>query len=525
MERRTIFPVHTTIFVALTLVTYCHGANILCLMGVPSHSHHIWNRALMEALAKQGHNLTIVSPDMETTQKPNITYIYLEKVYQAVHEGDSAVDFYEMAQQNMFLSTVTFYDYGMGMCEGIMKSKGLDIILNYPNDFKFDLVLYDFSCGPCLMGLYHKFGEPPLVGVTAFNIPPYTTDVIGGHKYPSYIPYYSLSYDSEMNFWQRLENTFIYVFDHLYRNYRFLPKTDELVRKHPAFRNVPYLPESDKKMMLLLANSHHAVDFPEPVPQNMILVGGLQLIPPKPLPQDLEKFITAAPKGAILFSLGTNVLSSDLGDERIAMFLEAMAHFPEYNFLWKFETEMRKFKLPKNLLLRKFLPQNDILAHPNIKLFMTHAGLLSTHEATWHGVPIIGIPFIADQYRNLEKSMRAKVAERLNVFSLTTNDIVQTIRKVLEDPGYRNRMQEKSALFRDQPERPLDRAIWWIEWALRHPNAKSIQSPTMKLGFWRSQSYDVVLFIVVVILAIRYLLKKLFTSDVKSSKKAKAKMN
>lgn len=203
------------VLVCLVGVPLCDGINILCLMGVPSPSHHIWNRVLMEALAAKGYNLTIVSPDTEKVQKSNLTYIHLEEVYHTIHDGDTAIDFYEMAQQNLVKSMLTFYEYAYSLCEGVLRSKGLNEILSYPDDFKFDLVLYDYTCGPCLMGLYHKFGQPPLVGVTGFNIPPYTVDLIGGHKYPAYIPYYTLTYDTDMTFFQRLENSFIYTVDYL----------------------------------------------------------------------------------------------------------------------------------------------------------------------------------------------------------------------------------------------------------------------------------------------------------------------
>ncbi|XP_058463673.1 UDP-glucosyltransferase 2-like [Malaya genurostris] len=494
-----------------------NGTNILCLMGVPSPSHHIWNRVLMEALASKGFNLTIVSPDIETTIKPNLTYIHLEETYHTIHDGDGAIDFYEVAQENMIKSMFSFYDYGFAMCRGVLKSKGLDVILNYPNDFKFDLVLYDFTCGPCLMGLYHKFGQPPLIGVTAFNIPPYTVDLIGGHKYPAYIPYYTLTYDIDMNFFQRLKNVLIYTADSLYRNYHFIPTTDELVRSHPAFTSIPYLGELDKNVMLMLVNSHHSVDFPEPIPQNMIQVGGLQITPTKPLPADIDAFIRSGKKGAVLFSLGTNILSSDLGYERIVMFLDAIRQFPEYKFLWKFEADPTNFNIPENLMMRRFFPQNDILAHSSVKLFITHAGLLSTHEATWHGVPMVGIPFLADQYRNLEKSLRAGVAERLVIWTVTTEQIVQTIRKVLDDPLYQQRMLEKSALFRDQLDKPLDRALWWIDWSLRHPNAKTIQSPALHLGWFRSELYDVKLFVLFVCLGIAVLARCVYRILVVSS--------
>uniref|UniRef100_A0A1Q3FQU4 Putative ecdysteroid udp-glucosyltransferase n=1 Tax=Culex tarsalis TaxID=7177 RepID=A0A1Q3FQU4_CULTA len=505
---------------------FAGGTNILCLMSVASYSHHIWNRVLMEALAAKGYNLTIVSADVEKVQKVNMTYIHLEETYHAVHEGDSAIDLYEMAQEGLVKSMLTFYEYGMASCGGSLRSKGLEQILSYPSDFKFDLVLYDFTLGPCILGLHHKFGQPPLVGVTAFNIPPYTNDLIGGHKYPAYIPYYTLNYGSDMTFMQRLENAFIYTADYFYRTHVFLPATDKQIRQIPAFKNMPYIGSLQEKTMLVMVNSHHAVDFPEPIPQNMVLVGGLQIMDPKPLPDDIKKFIDSGRKGAILFSLGTNVLSSDLGDERIAMFMEAFRQFPEYNFLWKFEADLKNHRVPKNVMIKKFLPQNDILAQRNIKLFITHAGLLSTHEATWHGVPMVGIPFIADQYRNLEKSLQARIAERLVIWTVSTEKIVATIRKVLEDDSYRVRMKAKSDLFRDQPEKPLERALWWIDWCLRHPKAETIRSPTVRLGPWKSELYDVKLLLAamvsLVVIGIRRALRGMFsTGSVVERKKKK----
>lgn len=71
-----------------------------------------------------------------------------------------------------------------------LNSKGIDEILNYPKDFKFVAVKYDFSIGPILLPLVKHFNNPPVIASTAFVNPPYTLEYVG-HKYPAYIPQFS----------------------------------------------------------------------------------------------------------------------------------------------------------------------------------------------------------------------------------------------------------------------------------------------------------------------------------------------
>ena len=59
--------------------------------------------------------------------------------------------------------------------------------------------------------------------------------------------------------------------------------------------------------------------------------------------------------------------------------------------IWKWETEKME-GLPSNVKLSKWLPQQDILAHPNTKMFITHAGQSSTQETLCHKTPVVRKP-------------------------------------------------------------------------------------------------------------------------------------
>lgn len=75
--------------------------------------------------------------------------------------------------------------------------------------------------------------------------------------------------------------------------------------------------------------------------------------------------------------------------------------------------------------------------------------------------------------------------------------------EALENPKYFQNAQRRSRLFRDQPEKPIDRAIFWLEWVMRHADDYSaIQLPIADLGVLVSHSYDIIGFLFAVFLLI-----------------------
>ncbi|KAB7505537.1 Cyanidin-3-O-glucoside 2-O-glucuronosyltransferase [Armadillidium nasatum] len=133
---------------------------------------------------------------------------------------------------------------------------------------------------------------------------------------------------------------------------------------------------------------------------NVIYAGGAHIKPAKKLPKDLEDWVEGSGEdGFIFFSLGS-ALNPDFLPEKYRQILVKVFGSLKQRVLWKWNIESMP-DLPSNVKLQKWLPQPDLLGHPKIKLFITHGGLLSTMESTYHGVPVIGMPVMADQETNM----------------------------------------------------------------------------------------------------------------------------
>ncbi|KAK4322957.1 hypothetical protein Pmani_006308 [Petrolisthes manimaculis] len=60
------------------------------------------------------------------------------------------------------------------------------------------------------------------------------------------------------------------------------------------------------------------------------------------------------------------------------VFIEAFRRLP-HRVIWKYDVELNG--VSDNVLIQKWLPQQDILGNNKVKLFITHGGLLSQQES------------------------------------------------------------------------------------------------------------------------------------------------
>lgn len=141
--------------------------------------------------------------------------------------------------------------------------------------------------------------------------------------------------------------------------------------------------------------------------------------------------------------------------------------------------------------MTKWLPQNDILAHPNIRLFISHCGLGGVIEAKFHGVPILAIPVFGDQPKNAKAIVSDGWALELPYAYLNATTLSVAINELLTNETYATKAKELSRLYRDRPHTALEEAVFWTEYVLRHNGARHMQSPAIHLNFIQQNSLDV----------------------------------
>lgn len=81
-----------------------------------------------------------------------------------------------------------------------------------------------------------------------------------------------------------------------------------------------------------------------------------------------------------------------------------------------------------------FYKETIIVAHPNIKLFISHGGLLSTIEAVYHGIPILGIPIFGDQQMNIADAAINGYALKVDIGQLNEEQFSNVISEILTNP-------------------------------------------------------------------------------------------
>ena len=144
----------------------------------------------------------------------------------------------------------------------------------------------------------------------------------------------------------------------------------------------------------------------------------------------------SADAGFIILSFGSILKGANLPPATRDIFARVFARIPQ-RVLWKYEDERGIPNLSSNVRLFRWLPPYmDLLAHPKIRLIMTHGGLFSNQEAVYNEVPLIGFPVFGDQGHYTLKAQKDGYARYIDWKTVTEESLYEAVTDVVNNPKY-----------------------------------------------------------------------------------------
>lgn len=512
-----------TVLLFLVLIKSMQSANILGIFPTASISHQVVFHALMKDLAARGHHLTILTTDVikSLTENSNVTQIDMHFTYKNFREK---LNFVEYKNNNKDVSELMefFFPIMMKLLEDQLELPEVKKLINQSENYSFDVVLVEnLMYAPIL-----AFGEIyncPVIGITSLDAPNFNHETIGNEANPIVHPDLAFPYvNRQLTFserWIILKN----VLNEKFLQIKYFNEVhEEILRKH--FPNVTSsINELNKKIDFMMVNAHPALGFIRPILPKTIQLGFMHIEPPKELPSgDLKKFLDNSKNGVIYMSFGSNVQSKDLSPQIQKIFLNVFTEL-DFNFVWKFEAEKLQ-GMPSNLLISKWLPQADLLAHPNVKLFITQGGQQSMEEAIDRTIPMIIIPFLGDQEPNAKRMVMKKIGLHLDLEDLTEEKLRNSINEMLK-AEYKENIVKLRGLVNDQPMTSREKAVWWTEYVIRHKGTKHLEYHGKDIPLYQRYFLDfaaiAIVFLLILIKFIVSTYRGLFGKNFNDDKKIK----
>jgi len=473
------------------------SSHILMFFPWNTKSHRIMQNALLEGLLARGHKVTGVFPQKSNIKHEHYTEIVVLDGFGRINnimtksmmEKDSTSPLQAMSVWPEMFSHMKdlmneLHEYSREVIENI----------EFRNE-TVELIMFTANFPYLHLDVFHHF-RSPLIGISPPGWVPHLAKFLGNPENPAHQPELILPFVEPMSFLQRLSNTLFYSFSEMFFLGQWIPYFEEDFDHANMY-------EMLENVAALFLNSHFVTHSPQAWAANTIDIGGLHCKEGTALPDDLQLFLDSHPEGVVYVSFGSSVKPSQMTDEKKKVFLDTFLQL-KHPVIWKWNEDDIP-DLPPNVKLSKWLPQQDLLAHPNLKVFVTHGGLLSVQEALYHSTPLVGIPLGNDQKPNMLRAQRRGYAIMLDWNSLNTDQFVAAVNKAMNDEKMKENMKTMHELFIDARDPPLDRAMWWTEYVMRHGGAKFLRPPSIDLAWHQYHLLDVIGFIVIVVFIVTFI--------------------
>ncbi|TKR63031.1 hypothetical protein L596_026915 [Steinernema carpocapsae] len=519
----------TRLLLFLALLWTANGIKILMYSPKFGSSHVSFMGRLADILVEEGMDVTVVLPQMNPFIVSNGTKLaktiiiypcqssidyhidtsFLESVW--VKDSTNPVD------QKMVLDRII--GIHVDQCGATLSRKEL---LEFLRNEKFDLgiseaLLFDF----CAMGIFEEIGLEKHVLIGTSLLWEYVADLFGAPNLPAVVPGLFTAASNQMSYIERALNL---LKIQLSKNVgRTSAEGYEAIVEMVLGRKIN-IEEKLSQASFVITNGDPLLDFPRPFTERIVNIGGISVPKPKPLNAFWENVVTDR-KATVLMSFGSVAQSYTMPKEMKKAILETFKRFPEVTFIWKYEKDEDEVaKGYPNVVTNKWVPQNDLLNHPNLKLFITHAGMNSILETSRRGVPVITIPLFGDQLRNAEMVKRLGTAQIVDKKMLFDSDQFEAkLKESLENPSHLTSATRLSQMMAKRPRNQRQELVNHVKFAAEFGYLPEYRIPQVSFMQYYMLDIFILLFVVLsfITLSISYglykLSVKLFTKKVKTA--------
>ncbi|KAI1703578.1 UDP-glucoronosyl and UDP-glucosyl transferase domain-containing protein [Ditylenchus destructor] len=465
-------------------------------------SHMQFQGRLADVLAEAGHEVHVLMLDIDPKMKDYNASTKIHKLMRIPRPKDKTDELEKMSGlRNPFLGMFNFGDMWMDfmtmwkdICRELTHNREL---MDQLTAERYDVAISEFYQF-CSFAVFHRIGVKTKIGSLAIHLNNLAGSHFGIPMVSSYTPNMMAPLIDGMNlgFFDRTIKFYYDLYEANVLSPSYIHMHEPIVRQ--AFgQDFPPLKEIARNTSLIFTNANEVFEFPKPISNKVVYIGGIVQSKLKPLAENLKSILENSKKGAVLFSLGSVTDTTKMTDKLKQSFITTFAKFPGFDFIWKIKVNQNDTKLFSslpNIHVVDWVDQKTLLTHPKLVAFISHCGQNSLSEAAHSGVPLVGIPLFGDQVFNAALMKHKGIGEYVDIKTAEDPEVItQALEKVLNDPKYRENVKSIQKKLELAPFKPEEKFVKWVEFAAEFPDLNELNLPTVEeMGVLAYYSLDVI---------------------------------
>lgn len=245
-------------------------------------------------------------------------------------------------------------------------------------------------------------------------------------------PRFGTSYSVQMNLWQRCLNFFRPYWLLLH----FLPTMRKLEEVRSKCSNGKKLGDPFRERPIIVGTAF-GIEIPRPLPPLVQMVGHILPKILEPVSPSLKKWLEEGEEGTGVVYIAFGTLATIESWQAKAL-VEGLTD-TRFRVLWSLPKNQQHIlpSLPSSFCIEDFVPQQAVLSHPVVRVFVSHCGMNSINEALYWEKPILALPFFGDQYYNAARVVDLGAALKLNKEHFDSAEVRCKIDALLHTRSYR----------------------------------------------------------------------------------------